>query len=86
MKFFQWNDGQVRLDRLNSGANVLDNHNRYGSVTDSVLGVVKKAWVDNGKLRATIQLSKRPELASFIQDVKDGHSKKYFHQLPHLPG
>jgi hypothetical protein len=64
--------GQVRLDRLNNGANVLDNHNRYGSVTDTILGVVKKAWVDNGNLRATLQLSKRPELASFVADVQAG--------------
>jgi hypothetical protein len=66
------NDGEVRLARLNNGANVLDNHNRYGSVTDSVLGVVKKAWLDGGNLRATLQLSKRPELASFVADVQAG--------------
>lgn len=64
--------GHVRLDRLNNGANVLDNHNRYSSVTTAVLGVVRKAWLDGGKLRATIQLSKRPELASFVQDVREG--------------
>lgn len=62
----------VRLERLNNGANVLDNHQRYGSVRDIVLGVVQKAWVDGSKLRATIKLSKRPEISSFIQDVKDG--------------
>ena len=62
----------VRMSRLNAGANVLDNHNKYSSVTTAVLGVVKRAWIAAGKLNATIQLSKRDELKGFIQDVKDG--------------
>lgn len=62
----------IRMDRLSSGANVIDNHNRYGSVTQTVLGVVQRAWTQAGKLYATIKLSQREELKGFVQDVKDG--------------
>lgn len=63
---------EVRLDRLNQGANIIDNHNRYGSVTKVVLGVVERAWIKGGQLHATVRLSRRKELEEFIQDVRDG--------------
>ena len=62
----------VRMDRLNSGAApLLDNHDRWGGVK-TVLGVVVKAWIENGEGRAIVRFSKREEVESVFQDVKDG--------------
>lgn len=36
----------IRLDFMNAGANMLDNHSRWGSVKDCVIGIVEKAWTD----------------------------------------
>lgn len=63
--------GQVRMERLNSGAPVLNNHSTYGSVS-SVIGVVEKAWLEKGQGGATIRLSKRESNAEIVQDVRDG--------------
>ena len=60
----------VRLDRLNNGAPVCDNHDTYGSVMNQ-LGVVQKAWLD-GTARATLQISPREELAGLRADIKAG--------------
>lgn len=60
----------VKLGRLNSGAPVLNNHSRNG--LSSQIGVVERAWVENGRGGATIRLSKREEVAGIVQDVKDG--------------
>lgn len=65
--------GHVRLERLNAGANVIDNHDhRYTSVRDSVLGVVTRAWVEDGKLMCEVRFSNREDIKGFIQDVRDG--------------
>lgn len=61
----------VRLERLNAGAPILDNHNRWGGVR-GVLGAVQKAWLDGNKGRAIIKLSGREDMAGVIQDIKDG--------------
>ena len=61
----------VRLDRLNNGAPVCDNHNSYGSVRDQ-LGVVQRAWVEQGTARATLQFSPREDLAALRTDVQAG--------------
>lgn len=60
----------VRLDRLNSGAPVLDTHRNDG--LDNVIGVVDKAWITNGQGRATIRFSDREEVQPIVQDVKSG--------------
>lgn len=62
----------VRLDRLNSGANVLDNHNSYGSVRKEVLGVVENARLEKGQLIVKIRFSGRADLKEFVDDVKNG--------------
>lgn len=62
----------VRMDRLNAGASVLDNHDRYSSVQKSVVGVVQRAWLADGKLRVIIKFSNRADVAPLKQDVKDG--------------
>jgi len=68
-------DSEVDLSRLNAGAPVLANHERYGGAAGSPLatiGVVEKAWIDDGIGRAEIRLSRRPELAGLVQDIRDG--------------
>lgn len=61
----------VRLDRLNGGAPLLDSHNGYD--LGSQIGVVEKAWLAKGELRALVRFSKNNEAAEPIWlDVKDG--------------
>ena len=59
----------VRLDRFNSGAPLVDNHDAYGSVSTSVLGVVEEAWLaaDGGRARVKIAAD-RPDILARIQD------------------
>jgi phage major head subunit gpT-like protein len=60
----------IRLDRLNAGASVLDSHSQY-QLSD-VLGKVEKAWIEGGELRAKVKFSTRENIAGIIQDIKDG--------------
>lgn len=60
----------VRLDRLNAGASVLSNHNAYD--LRSVLGVVEKARLEDGKGVATLRLSKREDIKPIVEDIKNG--------------
>lgn len=62
--------GDVRLERLNLGAAVLDNHNGY-SLRDSI-GVVEKAWIKSGEGYATLRLSEREDVAGIVQDIVSG--------------
>lgn len=62
----------VRMDRMNAGAPALDNHQKYGSIRDSVVGVVVSARLEPGKLICKIQFSERADLKDFINDVKKG--------------
>lgn len=59
------------LSRLNGGAPVLDTHKRY-SVRDDVVGVVEKAWIENGEGMAEIKFSRRDDVQPLLQDVEDG--------------
>lgn len=62
----------VRLDRLNAGGPLLDQHNTYGGVTEQ-LGVVDKAWVvGNKEGRAIVRFSKRADVEGVFTDVRDG--------------
>lgn len=67
---------EVDLSRLNGGAPVLANHDRYGSNAAgsplASIGIVEKAWIEGGVGRAEIRLSRRPELAGLVQDLADG--------------
>lgn len=49
----------IRLDRLNGGAPLLDNHSRWS--LDDVIGVVVKAWVANGEGRALVRFDEGDE-------------------------
>ena len=62
-------DKAVRLNRLNSGAPLLDSHRAYG--VGSVIGVIEKGWIYSGEGKATIRLSKRDELSTVWSDIKD---------------
>lgn len=45
----------VNMERLNDGAAVLDSHRAYGGIAAS-LGIVQRAWVEGGKLLASVRL------------------------------
>jgi hypothetical protein len=49
----------VRLERLNGGAPFLDNHSRWD--LDDVIGVVVKAWIENGEGRAIVRFDEGDE-------------------------
>lgn len=60
----------VRLDRLNASAPLLNSHSSYD--LSNVIGVVERAWIENGKGHATVRFSQRDDVKSIYQDVKDG--------------
>ncbi len=66
---------EADLSRLNAGAPVLANHDRGATASTSPMasiGVVDKAWIEDGVGRAEIRLSRRPEIAGLLQDIADG--------------
>lgn len=84
VKRYDWNQGtyyieklgmtpdNVRLDRLNNGAPLLDTHDGY-SVADMLGAVVRgSAKIANGQGVATVQFSSRDDVAGVWQDVCDG--------------
>lgn len=62
--------GAVRLERLNSGAPLLDSHDSFS--LGSQIGVVERAWIANGEGRAVVRLSKRAEVEPIWQDIVNG--------------
>lgn len=62
----------VRLQRLNSGAPFLNSHNGYD--LEGMLGSVVPgtARLQKGVGVATLQLTRRPDAAGIIQDIRDG--------------
>lgn len=63
-------DASVRMERLNGGAPVLDAHQAYE--LRNQIGVVERAWIENGVGHATIKFSSRAEVEPFWIDVKNG--------------
>ena len=61
---------EADLERLNNSAPVLYNHDR--SEGQNRIGVVERAWIEDGKGHAEIRLSKRDEVEGIWQDVRDG--------------
>lgn len=61
----------VRLDRLNSGAPLLDSHSSYS--LSNVIGAVEdgSAKLDGKVGTAAVRFSKRADVEPFYQDVKD---------------
>jgi HK97 family phage major capsid protein len=67
--------GEVDLVRLNGGAAVLANHDRYNAVGNTPLasiGAVEKAWLTGNRLEADIVISRRAALEDLRQDIADG--------------
>jgi HK97 family phage major capsid protein len=67
--------GEVDLTRLNDGAPVLANHDRYTAVGNTPLagiGAVERAWIEDSRLMADIVISRREALADLRQDIADG--------------
>lgn len=60
----------VRMDRLQSGAPLLNTHNRYD--LGDVIGVVEDATLETKQGTATVRFSKRDDVEPYFQDVKDG--------------
>lgn len=62
----------IRLDRLNSGAPLLDSHSAW-SVGD-ILGAVEadSARIEKGRGVATVRFSRRQDVEPVFQDVLDG--------------
>lgn len=68
-------EGEIDLSRLNGGAAVLGNHDRYKAVGNTPLagiGAVERAWVSGKRLEADIVISRREALADLRQDILDG--------------
>ncbi|MBK1699752.1 prohead protease/major capsid protein fusion protein [Thiococcus pfennigii] len=63
-------DGECNLERLNAGAPVLYNHDRWDR--DNRIGVVGRAWVETGRGEAELRISRRPEVDGLWQDIADG--------------
>lgn len=64
------NETSVRLERLNNGAPVLDNHSAYS--LKNQIGVVVRAWVAGNECRALLRFSDREDIAGIISDIKNG--------------
>lgn len=65
----------VRLGRLNNGAPFLNTHRQYG--IEHVLGSIQRAWIEDGAVRIRVKFSKRAEVETILQDIRDG-------VLPHV--
>jgi len=62
----------IRMDRMNSGAPVLNSHN--SDSLEDVIGVVVpgSARIEGGALMATLQLSARESIAEIVTDIQAG--------------
>jgi hypothetical protein len=60
----------VRLDRLNNGAALLNSH--QSADLSNILGVVERAWIENGEGRARVRFSERAEVEPIFRDVASG--------------
>lgn len=61
----------IRLERLNQGAPVLNNHSRSNGL-EGVIGVVEKAWIRNKEGIAKIRFSERDEVQGIVRDIQSG--------------
>lgn len=60
----------VDMSRMEQGAPVLNAHSRY-DVRD-VIGVVERAWIENGEGRAVVRFSDRDDVEPIWRDVQAG--------------
>ena len=64
--------GGANLERASKGLPVLDNHSRWGSVGDTVIGKAENIRREGESYVATVRFSKREAVQGLIDDVKDG--------------
>jgi hypothetical protein len=66
---FSLDKGAVRMERFTKGAPLLDNHDGYGPVASSVLGVIEDAWLaeDGGHARVKVAAD-RPDILARVKD------------------
>jgi len=67
---FSMKPEDVKLDRLNVGAPVLNSHGRF-TLNDQI-GVVEKGWLDGGKAKATLRFSDREDVTPIWNDIEAG--------------
>lgn len=60
----------IDMQRLNAGAPVLNTHSSYR--LEDQIGVVERAWLQDGSGMATIRLSERDDVAGIVADIKSG--------------
>lgn len=82
VRTYDWDEGMINeilvcdpmngdLSRLNAGAPALDNHNRYGSTAESVVGVVSDARFENGVGIAKIRFGSSESDTELMNKVRD---------------
>lgn len=67
-------EGEIDLSRLNDGAPVLANHDRYTAIGNTPLagiGAIERAWIEGSRLICDIVISRREALADLRQDILD---------------
>lgn len=65
---FSMDPKAVRMDRLRSGAPLLNSHSQWS--LEAVIGVVEKASIEKGVGRATVRFSEREDVEPIWNDVK----------------
>lgn len=61
----------VDMARMESGAApALRDHNLWN--LDAQIGVIERAWIENGEGHATVRLSQRDDVAGLVSDIRDG--------------
>lgn len=60
----------IRMDRLNSGAPLLNSHSAYD--LRDIVGVVERAWLVGSEGRAVVRFSSREDVEPIFRDVRDG--------------
>lgn len=61
----------IRMERLNNGAPLLNSHNARD--LESQIGVVERAWIENGQGKALVRFSQNnPKAEPIWKDVADG--------------
>jgi len=82
VRTYDWDEGMIDevlicdpisgdLSRLNAGAPALDNHNRYGSTAENVVGVVSDARFENGVGVAKIRFGSSESDTNLMNKVRD---------------
>ena len=67
---FSLDPKDVKLDRLNGKAPLLNSHQSYD--LSSQIGVVERAWLDGSAAKATVRFSTDPAVDRIWNDVQDG--------------